>query len=157
MWARIVSTDPNMAKAMRPMFREVAIGRTEEERMIREVTQTITRHDGRAPEGWMGPGLSETAVTPDLLKEAGYDVEAYLWVGLFTNAATPEPVLAILRKAIADTMNDKDFIAESVQRNGLPFDYVDEKEAAKVFKALSGASPEIISALKESMDAMGAK
>jgi hypothetical protein len=34
MWARIVSTDPNMAKAMRPMFREVAIGRTEEERMI---------------------------------------------------------------------------------------------------------------------------
>ena len=78
------------------------------------------------------------------------------YVGL-APPGTPEPALAILRKAIADTMNDKDFIAESVQRNGLPFDYVDEKEAAKVFKALSGASPEIISALKESMDAMGAK
>ena len=39
--------------------------------------------------------------------------------------------LKILRKAIADTMNDKEFIAESTQRNGLPFDYVSEADAAK--------------------------
>jgi len=78
------------------------------------------------------------------------------YVGL-APPGTPDPALKILRKAIADTMVDKDFIAESVQRNGLPFDYVDDAEAAKVFKALSGASPEIVSALKESMDAMGAK
>ena len=28
---------------------------------------------GRRPKGWMGPWIAETAVTPDLLKEAGYD------------------------------------------------------------------------------------
>jgi peptidoglycan/xylan/chitin deacetylase (PgdA/CDA1 family) len=44
----------------------------DEARMIREVTETIARHEGSPPQGWMGPGLSESAVTPDLLKEAGY-------------------------------------------------------------------------------------
>ena len=63
----------------------------------------------------------------------------------------------MLRKAIADTMADKDFIEETTKRNGLPFDYVNMEEGAKVFKALSGASPEILSALRESMAAMGAK
>jgi len=44
----------------------------DERRMIEEVTATIAKHDGAAPHGWMGPGLSESRVTPDLLKEAGY-------------------------------------------------------------------------------------
>ena len=78
------------------------------------------------------------------------------YVGL-APPGTPEANLKVLRKAIEDTMNDKEFIAESTQRNGLPFEYVSDAEATKVFKALSGASPEIITALKESMDAMGAK
>ena len=70
---------------------------------------------------------------------------------------TPEPLLAILRKGIADTMNDKEFIAESTQRNGLPFEYVGPQEGAKVFRALSNVSPEILAGLKEGMEAMGAK
>jgi tripartite-type tricarboxylate transporter receptor subunit TctC len=78
------------------------------------------------------------------------------YVGL-APPGTPEPALAVLRKAIADTMADKDFIEETTKRNGLPFDYVNMEEGAKVFKALSGASPEILSALRESMAAMGAK
>jgi peptidoglycan/xylan/chitin deacetylase (PgdA/CDA1 family) len=44
----------------------------DEARLIREVTDTITEHEGKPPGGWMGPGLSETRVTPDLLQEAGY-------------------------------------------------------------------------------------
>ena len=44
----------------------------DEARVIREVTQEIARHEGKPPAGWMGPGLSESNVTPDLLKEAGY-------------------------------------------------------------------------------------
>jgi hypothetical protein len=78
------------------------------------------------------------------------------YVGL-APPGTPEPALAVLRKSIADTMADKDFIEETTKRNGLPFDYVNMEEGAKVFKALSGASPEILSALRESMAAMGAK
>src|ERR1044071_330464 len=44
----------------------------DEERMLREVTETIRRRDGRAPAGWFGAGAYESAHTPDLLKELGY-------------------------------------------------------------------------------------
>ncbi|MFO0519740.1 MAG: polysaccharide deacetylase [bacterium] len=44
----------------------------DEARMLREVTETITRHAGTAPRGWMGAAAYETAHTPDLLKELGY-------------------------------------------------------------------------------------
>ena len=44
----------------------------DEERILREVTETITRHEGAPPEGWMGSGAYETGHTPDLLKELGY-------------------------------------------------------------------------------------
>jgi peptidoglycan/xylan/chitin deacetylase (PgdA/CDA1 family) len=44
----------------------------DEERILREVTETIARHEGAAPAGWMGTGAYETAHTPDLLKELGY-------------------------------------------------------------------------------------
>ena len=48
---------------------------SDEERLLREVTETIARHEGRAPRGWFGAGAYESAHTPDLLKELGY---AYL-------------------------------------------------------------------------------
>jgi hypothetical protein len=44
----------------------------DEAHLLREVTETITRHEGQAPRGWMGAGAYETASTPDLLKELGY-------------------------------------------------------------------------------------
>jgi len=44
----------------------------DEERLLREVTETIERHEGRRPAGWMGSGAYETANTLDLLKELGY-------------------------------------------------------------------------------------
>ena len=44
----------------------------EEAALIREATETIARHVGTRPEGWMGPWRSESTVTSDLLKEAGY-------------------------------------------------------------------------------------
>ena len=44
----------------------------DEERILREVTDTIARHEGRPPTGWMGSGAYETGNTLDLLKEIGY-------------------------------------------------------------------------------------
>jgi allantoinase len=44
----------------------------DEARVIAEATETITKHMGSRPTGWMGPGAAETKVTPDLLVEAGY-------------------------------------------------------------------------------------
>jgi allantoinase len=43
-----------------------------EAEMIAHATATLETHCGRRPYGWMGPWISETAVTPDLLQENGY-------------------------------------------------------------------------------------
>lgn len=40
---------------------------------IRLTTEAIRQFTGKAPRGWLGPGLTETWETPDLLQEAGYD------------------------------------------------------------------------------------
>jgi allantoinase len=75
---------PELVGAFRARGDEIAAhGRTNSERqsdfdedaergLIGEATATITRHEGRRPAGWLGPWIAETAVTPDLLREAGY-------------------------------------------------------------------------------------
>ncbi|KAK9827495.1 hypothetical protein WJX74_005676 [Apatococcus lobatus] len=45
----------------------------EEWAIVRECTATIAKHEGRQPKGWLGAGLSESSVTPDLLTEEGYE------------------------------------------------------------------------------------
>jgi len=40
---------------------------------IIKTTEVIQAYVGRRPRGWLGPGLTETWETPDLLLEAGYD------------------------------------------------------------------------------------
>ena len=43
-----------------------------EKDLIAECTATITKHEGKAPTGWMSPWLSNSETTMDLLQEAGY-------------------------------------------------------------------------------------
>jgi peptidoglycan/xylan/chitin deacetylase (PgdA/CDA1 family) len=40
---------------------------------IAKTTDAIVSYTGKRPRGWLGPGLTETWETPDLLQEAGYD------------------------------------------------------------------------------------
>ena len=40
---------------------------------IRKTTDAIRAFTGKAPRGWLGPGLTETWNTPDILQEQGYD------------------------------------------------------------------------------------
>jgi peptidoglycan/xylan/chitin deacetylase (PgdA/CDA1 family) len=40
---------------------------------IARTTEAIQKFTGRRPRGWLGPGLTETWDTPDLLVEAGYE------------------------------------------------------------------------------------
>jgi allantoinase len=44
-----------------------------EREAIRKTTEAITTFTGKRPRGWLGPGLTETWETPDLLAEDGYD------------------------------------------------------------------------------------
>jgi allantoinase len=41
--------------------------------LMREARDTIAHHEGRPPRGRLGPWISETGRTPDLLHEAGFD------------------------------------------------------------------------------------
>ncbi|HUJ76406.1 MAG TPA: polysaccharide deacetylase family protein [bacterium] len=50
--------------------RPLSVERDERE-VIRRTLATIKSRTGRAPRGWMGPGLAETLHTPDILAEEG--------------------------------------------------------------------------------------
>lgn len=54
---------------------------------LTEIVDTIARATGRRPRGWMGPGLTETARTPELLAELGLD-----YVLDWTNDDQPYPL-----------------------------------------------------------------
>ena len=51
------------------------------------------------------------ALMPELptFRELGYDAEFYIWAGVFAPAATPAPILARLRDAVRNAVNDADF------------------------------------------------
>ena len=53
--------------------RQSVMPRENEAEMIREVTSTILAHEGRSPKGWLGPWISESFETPDLLKAENYN------------------------------------------------------------------------------------
>ena len=40
---------------------------------IRKTVAAIREFTGKAPRGWLGPGLTETWETPDLLAEEGFE------------------------------------------------------------------------------------
>ena len=53
--------------------RQSVLDEEEERALIAEATARLTREEDRPPAGWLGPWIAESPVTPDLLKEAGYD------------------------------------------------------------------------------------
>lgn len=75
---------PGLAEAYRARGDEIlGHGRTNSQRqgtldeaaeaeLIRSATETILTQEGRHPGGWLGPWISESHATPDLLQEAGY-------------------------------------------------------------------------------------
>ena len=81
-------------------------------------------------------GVKPHPALPDLplMKNSGYDIESYLWVGLFTRAGIPAPVLTRLRQLIGQVAADPQFkqALETVQV--LP-DYRDSAEFRKFFEA----------------------
>jgi peptidoglycan/xylan/chitin deacetylase (PgdA/CDA1 family) len=48
------------------------LSESHERALIEEATAIIRQKEGHPPKGWLSPWISETAVTPDLLKAAGY-------------------------------------------------------------------------------------
>jgi len=52
--------------------RQGVLGEADEAALIDEATKILMREEGKAPKGWLGPWISESRVTPDLLAERGY-------------------------------------------------------------------------------------
>ena len=52
--------------------RQGILPEAEERQLISETTEAIKQHEGKPPTGWLGPWISQSRVTPDLLQEQGY-------------------------------------------------------------------------------------
>ena len=52
--------------------RQGILKEAEERALIAHATERLAKEEGRAPEGWLGPWISHSHVTPDLLAEQGY-------------------------------------------------------------------------------------
>ena len=77
-------------------------------------------------------GGKRSKALPDVptMKELGYDLEYYLWVGLFAPKGTPEPAVAYLRKALQQAANSAQFKAE-LTNLGQELEYMDQPEFQK--------------------------
>ena len=79
--------------------------------------------------GW-GAKRHEAFPQVPTLKEIGYDVEYYIWAGLFAPHGTPEPIVKTLREAVRRAVDDPDFRATMAKLES-PVQYLDAPEFAK--------------------------
>jgi tripartite-type tricarboxylate transporter receptor subunit TctC len=77
-------------------------------------------------------GATRSKLLPDVptLKELGYDVEYYLWVGIFAPKGTPEPVVTTLRATIGKVAQSDQFKA-TLTNIGQELDYLDGPDFQK--------------------------
>lgn len=89
-------------------------------------------------------GIKPHPALPDVptFKSQGINVEAYLWVGLFTSAGVPEPLQIKMRELIARTAADPSF-KSALEKIQIVPDYRDAPEFRKFFdedyKRMAGA------------------
>lgn len=83
-----------------------------------------------------GTGAQRHALLPDVptLKELGYDLEYYIWLGLFVPKGTPEPVVKALRDATRTAVNDPEF-QEQMKKINAVIAYQDQPEFKKFWDA----------------------
>ena len=92
--------------------------------------------------------LKRAASAPDAptLKEAGYDVEAYLWVGLFATGGTPDATMTKLRDVVRKAVADPAF-QDAMHKAEVVIDYRDAPAFKEFFdadyKRLAGAVKKI--------------
>jgi tripartite-type tricarboxylate transporter receptor subunit TctC len=67
-------------------------------------------------------------------KEQGYDIEYYIWAGMFVPVATPEPVVKVLRDGVRKAVSDAEFKDQMAKVNS-PVKYLDAPEFAKYWDA----------------------
>jgi tripartite-type tricarboxylate transporter receptor subunit TctC len=79
-------------------------------------------------------------------KELGYNVEYYIWAGIFAPKATPEAVIKTLRDATRKAVEDADFRTAMVRVNS-PIQYLDAPEFAKYWASDARRLAEVVKAI----------
>jgi tripartite-type tricarboxylate transporter receptor subunit TctC len=81
-------------------------------------------------------GATRSKALPDVptLKELGYDVEYYLWVGIFAPHGTPQPVLATLSRTI-DAAAASEQYRTAITNLGQELAYLNAADFAKFWDA----------------------
>jgi tripartite-type tricarboxylate transporter receptor subunit TctC len=81
-------------------------------------------------------GSKRSKALPDVptMKELGYDVEYYLWVGKFAPKGTPDTVITYLRGAF-DKAAHSDQFTSALTNLGQELDYLDQPEFMKFWEA----------------------
>ena len=74
-------------------------------------------------------GAQRAPALPDVptMKELGYNVEFYLWVGMFAPKGTPEPIIVALRDASRKAAADDKFV-QAIKNLGQDVAYLDQAE-----------------------------
>ena len=90
-------------------------------------------------------GATRQPFFPDVptAKELGYDVEYYLWIGLFAPKATPAPVMKALREAVKQAVEDPAF-KSALEKVQSPLAYQDADDFQKWWDADSARLAEVI-------------
>ena len=81
-------------------------------------------------------GSKRSQALPEVptLKESGYDVEYYLWVGLFAPKGTPDAVVSYLRGVLKTAAHSQQFKA-ALANLGQELDYMDQPEFGAFWEA----------------------
>jgi tripartite-type tricarboxylate transporter receptor subunit TctC len=79
--------------------------------------------------GW---GDKRVAALPDVptFKELGYDIEFYIWAGLFAPRGTPAPVMKTIRESVKQAVSTADF-KSAMEKLQTPIAYLDAPEFQK--------------------------
>jgi tripartite-type tricarboxylate transporter receptor subunit TctC len=79
--------------------------------------------------GW---GAKRVASLPDVptFKELGYDIEFYIWAGLFAPRGTPPAVMRTIREAVKQAVNTVEF-KTAMEKLATPVAYLDAPEFQK--------------------------
>ncbi len=82
--------------------------------------------------GW---GAKRVASLPDVptFKELGYDIEFYIWAGMFAPKGTPEPVMKKVRDTLRQVVQEAEF-KDAMTKLETPIVYMDAPEFQKFYE-----------------------
>jgi tripartite-type tricarboxylate transporter receptor subunit TctC len=97
---------------------------------------TLTQHarDGRIRVlgCWGKERVPAFPDVPSFIEKGFGDVEFYIWAGLFAPAATPAPVMQVLRNAVRQAVQDPQLV-QAFTAAGAPVSYMDAPDFARFF------------------------